>query len=550
MIHISNWKRKAMTVVFSSLFVLMFAGIAFAAETESQGFGILSLLPPIVAIGLCIVTKEVIPSLFVGIWIAGTMIMGWNPVTGFGRGVESLWNALGDPWGARIILTSLTMGGLVGVMRVGGGIDAAIQRITKKITSARGAMFFTELAGFIIFFEDYVNTAVVGTTMSPITDRYKISKEKLSYIVDSTAAPIACIAGISSWIAYMVGQIGTQFTDLGIELSPYVAYLKSIPFIFYNIVALVLLTYVVLSQRDMGPMLYAERRARKTGELLREGAIPLANTAQETTLPEENCPKRGINFVLPILFLVFLIFGMLIITGGWPEVSMAQAIGEGSSSKALVWGSFGSVFLTMVLYKLQGLAKLERLFKGYMEGMMSIFVGTIILVFAWGIGSAIKEVGTASYLVGIAGDVLSPSWIPVISFVTGAAISFCTGTSYGTMAILMPIVVPLVFRVSVTAGIDPMTFIIPTIGAVFGGSVWGDHCSPISDTTIMSSMFTGSDHIDHVNSQIPYALTAASGAIAGYVGVAFGLPAVANILIAIVVACLVFRLFSKPIQEA
>ena len=550
MVHIPNCKRKILTVLFSSLFVLFFAGMAFAAETESPGFGILSLLPPIVAIGLCIVTKEVIPSLFVGIWIAGTMIMGWNPVTGFGKAVEALWNSLGDPWGARIILTSLTMGGLVGVMRVGGGIDAAIQWITKKITSARGAMFFTELAGFIIFFEDYVNTAVVGTTMSPITDRYKISKEKLSYIVDSTAAPIACIAGISSWIAYMVGQIGTQFSDLGIEMSPYVAYLKSVPFIFYNIVALVLLTYVVLSQRDMGPMLHAERRARKTGGLLREGATPLANNTQETTLPEENCPRRGINFVLPILFLVFLIFGMLIITGGWPEVSMAQAIGEGSSSKALVWGSFGGVFLTMVLYKLQGLAKLERLFKGYMEGMMSIFVGTIILVFAWGIGSAIKEVGTASYLVGIAGDVLSPSWIPVISFVTGAAVSFCTGTSYGTMAILMPIVVPLVFKVSVVAGIDPMTFIIPTIGAVFGGSVWGDHCSPISDTTIMSSMFTGSDHIDHVNSQIPYAFTAASGAIAGYVGVAYGLPALANILIAIVIACLVFRLFSKPIQEA
>jgi len=550
MINRKTLQRNILILFSSMLIVMLFAGFAFAAESEAPSFGILSLLPPIVAIGLCIVTKEVIPSLFVGIWIAGTMIMGWNPVTGFGKAVEALWNSLGDPWGARIILTSLTMGGLVGVMRVGGGIDAAIQWITKKITSARGAMFFTELAGFIIFFEDYVNTAVVGTTMSPITDRYKISKEKLSYIVDSTAAPIACIAGISSWIAYMVGQIGTQFSDLGIEMSPYVAYLKSVPFIFYNIVALVLLTYVVLSQRDMGPMLHAERRARKTGGLLREGATPLANNTQETTLPEENCPRRGINFVLPILFLVFLIFGMLIITGGWPEVSMAQAIGEGSSSKALVWGSFGGVFLTMVLYKLQGLAKLERLFKGYMEGMMSIFVGTIILVFAWGIGSAIKEVGTASYLVGIGGEVLSPSWIPVISFVTGAAVSFCTGTSYGTMAILMPIVVPLVFKVSVVAGIDPMTFIIPTIGAVFGGSVWGDHCSPISDTTIMSSMFTGSDHIDHVNSQIPYAFTAASGAIAGYVGVAYGLPALANILIAIVIACLVFRLFSKPIQEA
>ncbi len=548
MINRKTLQRNILILFSSMLIVMLFAGFAFAAESEAPSFGILSLLPPIVAIGLCIITKEVIPSLFVGIWLAGTMLMGWNPITGFGKAVEALWNSLGDPWGARIVLTSLTMGGLVGVMRVGGGIDAAIQWITKKISSAKGAMFFTEIAGFIIFFEDYVNTAVVGTTMSPITDRYNISKEKLSYIVDSTAAPIACIAGISSWIAYMVGQIGTQFADLGIEYSPYMAYLKSIPFVLYNIVALVLLTYVVMSQRDMGPMLKAERRARKTGQLLREGATPLANNTQETTLPEENCPLRGINFVLPILFLVGLIFAMLVVTGGWPEVSMAEAIGMGSSSKALVWGSFGAVFLTIALYKIQGLAKIDKLFKGYMEGMMSIFVGTIILVFAWGIGSAIKEVGTASYLVNIAGDVLAPSWIPVITFITGALVSFCTGTSYGTMAILMPIVVPLVFKVSVAAGIDPMIFMIPTIGAVFGGAVWGDHCSPISDTTIMSSMFTGSDHIDHVNSQIPYALTAAFGALAGYVGVAFQLPAVANILIASVVACLVFRFFSKPLE--
>jgi Na+/H+ antiporter NhaC len=543
-----NLNRRVLIFSIALCFILLLAGVSFAADGDTVDFGILSLLPPVLAIGLCIATKEVIPSLFVGIWIAGTMLAGWNPVIGFGKAVESLWNSLGDPWGARIVLTSLTMGGLVGVMQVGGGIDAAINWITKKIKSPRGAMFFTELAGFIIFFEDYVNTAVVGTTMSPITDRYKISKEKLSYIVDTTAAPIACIAGISSWIAYMVGQIGSQFNELGITASPYVTYLKSVPFVLYNIVALVLLTYVVFSQRDFGPMLAAERRARKTGKILRDGAQPLVNTSVEGTKADEDCPRRGINFVLPIVFLVSLIFLMLIVTGGWPGVSIATAIGEGSSSKALVWGSFGSVFLTIVLYSVQRLASMQKLFKGYMEGMMSIFVGTIILVFAWGIGSSIKQVGTASYIVSIAGDILSPGWIPIITFITGAIVSFCTGTSYGTMGILMPIVVPLVYKVSQGAGVDPMMFMIPTIGAVFGGAVWGDHCSPISDTTIMSSMFSGADHMDHVNTQIPYALTAAAGAMTGYVGVAMGLPAIANIVIAAVVACIIFRIISTPLE--
>ncbi|MDD4837174.1 MAG: Na+/H+ antiporter NhaC family protein, partial [Dethiosulfovibrio sp.] len=242
--------------------VLTMAGAAFASEGAAPDFGIVSLLPPVIAIGLCVLTKEVIPSLFVGSWVAGTMLAGWNPVIGFGGAVESLWNGLGDPWGARIVLTCLTMGGMVGVMQVGGGVDAAVRWLTGKISSSRRAMFFTQLAGFVIFFEDYVNTAVVGTTMAPVSDRYRISKEKLSYIVDSTAAPIACIAGISSWVAYMVGQIGMQFNELGITASPYVTYIKSIPFVIYNIVALVLLTYVVLSSRDFGPMLTAERRAR------------------------------------------------------------------------------------------------------------------------------------------------------------------------------------------------------------------------------------------------------------------------------------------------
>jgi Na+/H+ antiporter NhaC len=544
--------RKTKSLILAAVsFAAIFAssGAASAAEGTGSAFGALSLLPPVIAIALCIITREVIPSLFLGIWFAGTMLAGLNPVTGFGKAVEALWNNLGDPWSARIVLTSLTMGGLMGIMKVGGGIDAIVQWITKKISSAKSAMAFTELAGFLIFFEDYVNTLVVGTTMSPITGKYKISKEKLSYIVDSTAAPVACIAGISSWIAYMVGQIGTQFGDLGITLSPYVTYLKSIPFIMYNLAALALLTFVVFSGRDFGPMLAAERRARREGKILRDDAKPLINPNQVEDGPDEDTPRRVINFVLPLGTLVGLIFLMLLVTGGWPSVDVATAIGEGNSSKSLVYGAFGSVFLTLMLYRIQGISTWARLFKGYMEGMRSIFYGTLILIFAWGIGSMVKQVGTAGFIVSLTQDVLAPGWVPLVTFVTGAVISFCTGTSYGTMAVLMPIVVPLVHAVSGNAGLDPMTYMVPTIGAVFAGAVWGDHSSPISDTTIMSSMFTGSDHMDHVNTQIPYALLAAVGAVTGYAGVAFGLPTVACVALAVAVPVVIFRVISSPVEE-
>ena len=522
---------------------------ALGGEAGAQGdrsFGILSLLPPLVAIGLCILSKEVIPSLFVGTWVAGTMLSGGNPVSGFGKSVLFLCNGLGDPWGAKIVLTSLVMGGLVGVMRVGGGIGAVVEWITSKIRTARGAMLATELAGLIIFFEDYVNTLVVGTSMGPITAKYRISKEKLSYIVDSTAAPIACIAMISSWIAYMIGQIEAQFNALEIAYSAYAAYMRSIPHILYNIVALILLTYVVLSKRDMGPMLRAEQRARKTGKLIRDGARPLIKLTSDDLAPDEGCPKRLVNFIVPLASLLFLIIFLLAHSGGWPDIPLSEALTKGSSSDALVMGSFGSVLITMLLYGVQRLASWGKIFRGFIEGMRAIFLGTIILIFAWGIGTAIKEVNTAQFIVGLTGDILPVAWLPLLTFITGSIVSFSTGTSYGTMAVLMPIVVPLVHH---AGGGDFMQHMFPVIGAVFAGAVFGDHCSPISDTTIMSSMFSGSDHMDHVNTQAPYAIVAAAGAVVGYVGVALGLPAPVNLLVAALVALAAFRLLSKPLDQ-
>ncbi len=547
-----NKKKLRNTIFIFTAIFLIFAVVypAFAGteELEKQEYGIISLLPPIIAIGLCIITKEVIPSLLIGSWVAGTILSGWNPISGFGKSIAYLYNSLGDPWGARIALTSLAMGGLVGIMRVGGAFDAVVHWITKRIKSARGALLATELAGLVIFFEDYVNTVVVGTAMGPITQEYKISKEKLSYVVDSTAAPIACIAGISTWVAYMVGQIQAQFTALDIGFSSYMAYLNSIPYILYNIITLVLVTYIVLSQRDFGPMLKAERRARTTGKLLRDGAQPLITAKDDKLACDEKCPRRVINFIVPILTLVGLIFFLMLKTGGWPEASFAEALGNSNSSVSLVLGAYGAATITIIFFKIQGLAPLNKLLRGFMEGMHSIFYGTLILVFAWGIGAAIKEIGTAKYIVSITENILSPGMIPLISFIIGAIIAFSTGTSYGTMAILTPIVVPLVYNTSQNSGIDPMTYMFATLGAIFAGAVFGDHCSPISDTTIMSSMFSGADHMDHVNTQIPYALLCAGGTIVAYIGVAFRLPALVNIVLGAAATVLAFRLISKPIE--
>jgi len=544
--------KKVLLVATIVTLALLFSGAALAADASDSkpDFGILSLLPPVVAIALAIITRQTVPALFVGAWVGGTMLAGGNPISGFGKGVEFVWNSLGDPWGARIVLTSLTMGGLVGIMRVGGGIDAVVRWITSKISNAKGAMLSTSAAGLIIFFEDYVNTVVVGTAMTPITDKYRISKEKLSYIVDSTAAPVACVAGISSWIAFMVGQVETQFTGLGIAYSGYGAYLQSIPFILYNLAAIVLVFFVASTSRDFGPMLKAERRARETGKLLRDDATPLLNTESDNLAPAADTPAKMMNFVVPLVVLVGLIFYLMLNTGGWPGVSIPTAIGAASSSHSLVWGSFGAIWITLFFYKIQGIATWTALFQGYIEGMRSIFMGTLILIFAWTIGSAIKGVGTAEFLVGLTEGILSPGWIPLIAFIIAAIVSFSTGTSYGTMGVVMPIVIPLVHATSGLAGIDPMTFMFPAIGSVFAGAVFGDHCSPISDTTVMSSMFTGSDHIDHVKTQVPYAMVAASGAIIGYIGVALGLPGIINLILAIGATVGLFWLLSKPIEES
>ena len=547
-----SFRRFRSVFAFAAVIVAALASAALAAEGDAPApnFGALSLLPPFAAIALCLITREVIPSLFVGSWIAGTMVCGWNPIYGFGKAIEEIWNALGDPWGARIVMTCIVMSSMVGIMQAGGGVRSAIKALSRKVKSSRSAQFFTALAGVVIFFEDYVTAAVVGTTMRPISDSYRVSKEKLSYLVDSTAAPVAAIAGVSSWVAYMVGQIGKQFTELGITSSYYNTYLQSVPFVFYNLLALLLVALVVASGRDFGPMLNAERRARETGKILRDGAMPLTSAAADPDLePAESAPDRVLNFVLPVLFLVVFIVGMLLVTGGYPKVGLSEAMANSDSSRSLIYGSYASAVMTLLLFWVQRAASLSRLFRGFLKGGQSVFVGSMILIYAWGISSSIKSVGTAAYLVNVTKDFLTPAWIPLLTFLTGMVVSFCTGTSYGTMGILMPLVVPLLAKVSAAEGLDMMTYMLPTVGAVFAGAVFGDHCSPISDTTIMSSMFCGADHVDHVRTQMPYALLAGLGAVAAYSAIAFGQNQPVSFAIGAAVVVVLFFAMSKKVPD-
>ncbi len=559
-----HFKRLCHNRYFFISTVLFFMGsLPLFAGTEELGLGWASLLPPIVAIGLAIVSRQVLPSLFAGSWLAGILLYthhnhsftSWliAPFAGFSQAVTFTYEALGDPWNAQIILTSLFMGGLIGMMQVGGGINAIINWTSKKIKDARTASIYTAFAGFFIFFEDYVNTLVVGTSMRPITDSHRISREKLAYIVDSTAAPLACIAVISSWVAYLVGVVNDSLQTLEVtHISAYVLYLRSIPSSLYAFTALILLLFVVFSQRDVGKMLIAERRARTTGEVLREGAQPLSGDKTDTISEiDSKTPLRLINFFLPLIVLVGLIFLVMVMSSGWPSIGFFEAINSPDldSGKALVVGSFGAVAFTLFLYSAQGI-KSADLFAGLIKGTRAIFIGTLILIFAWSINSAIKTVGSANFLISLLDGLLAAHWIPLAAFVFSGLIAVSTGTAFGTIAIVLPLCLPLVFGFT---GDDPVmitTYFGYTIGAVFSGSIFGDHCSPISDTTVMSSMFCGSDHIDHVQTQVPYALLGALGGVVGYTLLGLQAPLWVAFISSIVVTLTAFYFLSSPIKEA
>lgn len=522
--------------------------------------GILSILPPLLAIGLAIILRQVIISLFAGIWLGAVFIYNYDILGGIYRVLDHfVVNALSTPSHIMIIIFTMMFGGLVGIISRNGGTIGIANVITRYAKTARGGQFSTWLLSFMIFFDDYANVLIRGNLMRPITDKLKISREKLSYLVDTGAAAVASTFFISTWIGYQVGLIERGIVQIPWAEDAYSVFLHSIPYFFYSIISLFFALFITLTGRDFGPMLSAERRSRFEGKLIRDGA-EISKDLTDSDVLDMDKPARWYNGIIPVItVLVVACFG-LYYTGvknlqeaGETSYKIGDIIGNSDSYAALIWASFSGCLVGIIMTVSQRIMKLKEAVDAWFHGLKSMLLAVVILILAWSIGMVTEELNTADYLVQVLREVLDPRWIPVLTFIIAALVAFATGTSWGTMAILMPIVIPLGYTLGVDAGLEvaqKATILYGTVSSVLAGAVFGDHCSPISDTTILSSMASACDHIDHVRTQLPYALVVAFiGMLIGDIPTAYGVSPWISLFFGITVAFGIVYFFGRKVEN-
>lgn len=519
--------------------------------------GWVSIVPPVLAIAVALLFHNVIPALFLGIWVGAWAIAGMS-LYGLWSGLLASFQvhvlgALSDPNQAAIILFSLMIGGMVGIISKNGGMQGVVNRIIPWASSAKRGQAATGALGLIIFFDDYANTLVVGNTMRKVTDRLRVSREKLAYIVDSTAAPVTCVAFVTTWIGYEVGLIGTAVEQIeGFNEAAYSVFLSSIPFSFYPLLAMFFVFVVALSQRDFGPMYHAEVRARTTGQVLAPDAdVDEAAVSGKELQPKEDKPHRPLNAIIPVVVLIASVLVGLYVTG--EGETLRDIIGSADSYTALMWASLISALTAALLSVGQRILTLHETIDAWYGGLKGMLFAMIILVLAWSLSSVTSVLHTADFLVSILGEALNPGLVPALVFSLSAATAFATGSSWGTMGILMPLVLPLTWAVLLANNMaqpDHYHIIYSTVACILAGAVWGDHCSPISDTTILSSMASGSDHIDHVRTQLPYAmLVGAVGVLVGTVPAGFGFPWWLSLVIGATILVIAHRFLGRPVLE-
>lgn len=518
----------------------------------------MSVLPPLVAIVMALLMKEVISSLFVGI-LTGTFLMayysGASPATALGGGLLRVVDtyvvgSLFDADHVTIIVFTLLIGGMVRVITANGGMQGVVNWLSRRAKGPRSGQLMTFLMDLCIFFDDYSNTLVVGNTMRPIADKLKVSREKLAYIVDSTSAPVVAVAFVTTWIGAELSYIQDGINIIGLDMSSYSVFFNSLAYSFYPFLTLGFVLMVILSRRDFGPMLKAERKAR-----LAEGMI-LENV--ETTVQFAHI----IDALIPLLVLIFGTIGGLVFTGYdasvWtnPNVGffskLSATIGEANSYQALLWASLLSLLTAIVMTLLRGSLAFAKVMEEMIEGFKTMFNAVLILTMAWSIALVTKDMHTAEFVSQLLLQwSLSPVWVPALTFLLAALIGFSTGTSWGTMAILYPLILPASWMLCQEQGLSvdaTLPLFYNVVASVMAGAVMGDHCSPISDTTIMSSLSSRCDHMQHVSTQMPYALTV--GGVAVLIGVlptALGLPSWVAFLLGFAILGLVVRLVGKKV---
>ena len=465
---------------------------------------ILSIVPPLVAIILAIVTRRVIISLFISIWVGGIIYTSGDPFTGLAYTFTWMKDVMVDDWNARFLVMTALLGVGAAFIYKTGGSNGLIRILESKLTTKRRVLFLPYILGILVFFNDYANSVIVGNASKDITGKNKVSREKLAYVLDSTSAPMATIGPVSDWIGYQVSIIAGAFASAAIVgVEPYYAFLQSIPWNFYAILSIVAVPKFILMKRDFGPMAKAEYGAETTGQLIEEGATPLSSVEDDLGKPFKEEGGSVWFFILPLVTLVSVgIWGLWYTGGGATGKTMIEALADTDVAVALTWAAFAMSFVGIViaLFQKVGFKDIEETI---LAGITTMLPALIIIVLAWSIGTVTDVLGTANYVVNSTESWMTPALMPFLVFIIGMFISFSTGTSWGTMAILTPIAIPLAYTIGGEA-------LIPlAIGAIFSGAIFGDHVSPISDTTIMASIFSGSDHIAHVKTQSPYAIVTA-----------------------------------------
>ncbi len=467
-----------------------------------DSFGIWSILPPVAALGLALWKKQIYPALLLGVWMGWWVVDGWNPVTATGSTVASIVAVFQDAGNARILIYSLLVGSVLTLISATGGVEGFVARVAERrwVTNRRQAQMVPFLLGLLITVESSITALVAGTVGRPLTDRYRVSREKLAYICDSTAAPVCILVPFNGWGALVIGLLAVQ--EVG---NPVATLLASIRWNVYPMLAILIVLATILTGREFGPMRSAERRARDEGKLLADGAQPMVAEEVLGTEPLPGVRPRALYLVLPVVTMVGAIVAGILVTGrqgSSPDAGLWEMIESSSGSTAVLWAVLASLAVLAVIglgpCRLSGRVFIDLVFKG-MGGMIPVVT---LLVLAFALGSVVRELGTGAYVAGIIGGAASTKVAVAGSFLLASFMAFATGTSWGTFALMVPIAVPL----AVAQG-GPLPLYL---AAVLGGGVFGDHCSPISDTTIISSMASASDHMDHVRTQIPYALLGAA----------------------------------------
>lgn len=463
-------------------------------------FGWLSIVPPLVAIILAIVTKEVIIALFFGAFSGMLIYTGGNLLSAFTETFEMVVYKMADgEWNARILLTVALLGALVGLLSKSGASLHFAETAQKRVKTKRGAQITTVLAGLFIFFDDYFNCLTVGSVMRPVADRFRISREKLAYLIDSTAAPVCVLFPISTWAAYILSLIAAEYSKIGQDISPLTVFIQAVPYNIYAWITLALIGFIAYSGLDFGPMAKAEARAAKGP--LPAPAVAVAGGKKSATLWDIYVPV----FTLIIATIV----AMLALGGFFAGASVREAFETTDSATAMMYGVFIAITVAISMYGARRLLTLSENMEAILEGMKSMMISIVVLTLAWSIGGVTEYLGTGEFVASLVTGSIPAALLPLMAFLTACVIAFSTGTSWGTFAIMLPIAVPM----AVASGLH-----IPLlIGAVLAGGIFGDHCSPISDTTILSSTGADCNHIEHVRTQLPYALLAAGVASIGFV---------------------------------